>query len=253
MIVPNEKLSVSSTRFLILGQVILFFIFWFTIGFKSIPNPVEIVKAISYLQKEYNLAFNFFNSIVFCLKAILIATLLSVILSYLALLPFFRPIIKFITKFRFLGVLGLTFYVLTLVSDVNTQKLVLMTFSIGVFLITGIQAEILSATKDEIDYGKTLKFNPWRASLEINIYSRMDRIWEIMKQTFAIAWVMLPAIEYLAKSTGGIGVLLVESNKYMKVDWLWAVQILILFTGILVDTGFRIIGKFIFNYSPLYR
>lgn len=253
MLSPNDKLSVSATRLLILSQVILFFVYWFAIGFKSIPNPIEIFNAIIYMQEKYNLAFQFFSSIIFCLKAIFLATLISIIFSYLALMPLFKPIVKFITKFRFLGVLGLTFYVLTLVPNVETQKMVLMTFSIGVFLITAISSEILSTSKDEIDYGKTLKFNPWKVSWEINILSRMDRIWEIMKQNFAIAWVMLPAIEYLAKSSGGIGVLLVEANKYMKVDWLWGVQTLIIFTGILVDSGFRAVGKFIFNYSPLYR
>lgn len=253
MVTPNEKLPISTMRLIIISQVILFFVYWFSIGFKSIPNPIEIVEAIKYMQSKYNLTYHFITSIIFCLKAIFFATLISIVISYLSLMPVFKPVVKLITKFRFLGVLGLSFYVLTLVSNVEAQKMVLMIFSIGIFLMTAIQAEITSPTKDELDYGKTLGFSPWRISWEINILSKIDRIWEIMKQNFAIAWVMLPAIEYLAKSSGGIGVLLVEANKYMKVDWLWAVQVLIILTGIIVDSGFKTVGKFLFNYSPLYR
>jgi len=253
MIYPNQKITSSTTKWLIVAQLFLFLSYWVLFGFNLISSPIGLLEGIVYLYKNNNLVFHFLVSLAFILKCLFIATLISIFISYLSLIPLFKPIIKTIIKFRFLGILGLSFYILILVDGVDTQKLVLMVFAISTFLITAIEAEITSPKQEELDYAKTLGFNVWKTSLEINLLSRTDKIWEIMKQTFAIAWVMLPAIEFLAKSSGGIGVLLTEADKYKRMDWLWSIQFIILLTGIFVDWLFKVTGKFIFTYSSLYK
>lgn len=253
MIYPNQELPKSTTKMLILSQIILFFLFWIIIGFKSIPSPLGIIDGFVQLYEEQNLVFNFITSTVFCIKCIFIGTVISLLFSYLSIIPITKFPMKMITKLRFLGTLGISFYVLTLVGNVDQQKVILMTFSIGVFLVTAIQSEISSPSKDEKDYGKTLGFSPWKLSLEINILSRLDKVWEIMRQNFAIAWVMLTTVEYLMKSSGGIGVLLVENNKYKHLEQVWALQIIIILTGMFIDWLFKKSGKFIFSYSSLYK
>ncbi len=62
---------------------------------------------------------------------------------------------------------------------------------------------------------------------------------------------LLAAVENIAKANGGIGVVLAESNKYFKMEKVYAVQILILITGIVIDWILRTLKIILFPYSSL--
>ena len=44
----------------------------------------------------------------------------------------------------------------------------------------------------------------------------MDALFEVMRQNFAISWMMITMVEGYAMSEGGIGTMMIKSNKYLS-------------------------------------
>ena len=57
--------------------------------------------------------------------------------------------------------------------------------------------------------------------------------------------------ENVCKSSGGIGVVLAESSKYIRLDEVYAIQLLILLTGIGLDFVLTKVRGFLFPYTLL--
>jgi NitT/TauT family transport system permease protein len=62
---------------------------------------------------------------------------------------------------------------------------------------------------------------------------------------------MLATVENLCKSQGGIGVMLFDLNKWFKFEYVYAIQVYILLTGILLDISLTKLKYFLFPYSLL--
>ena len=119
------------------------------------------------------------------------------------------------------------------------QKQYFLVFGVTVFFCTSIMAIIGSIGRDKYDYAKTLGLSDWEITREVVIFGTADQIVEAIRQNFAIVWMMLAMAENLSKSTGGIGVVLAEQNKYFHFDYVWAIQFLILGTGAFIDYFLR--------------
>ena len=66
-----------------------------------------------------------------------------------------------------------------------------------------------------------------------------------------MAWMMIAMVENLCKSDGGIGVIISDQNKYFKFDYVWAIQLLILLTGICMDILLRKVREWLLPYTML--
>ena len=107
-------------------------------------------------------------------------------------------------------------------------------FSITVFFVDSFIVVI-----DKIDEGqwllaKTLGMNDWKTLFYVVIYGKLDSLFSIISGTFAISWVMLSTIENLAKSGGGIAVLLFNENKYLHLGGVVGAQLIIFGLGMLL-------------------
>ena len=61
------------------------------------------------------------------------------------------------------------------------------------------------------------------------IVGKADQVFEILRQNFAIAWMMITMVEGLSMSEGGIGTLLIKFNKYNDITNVVALQLVIFF------------------------
>ena len=75
----------------------------------------------------------------------------------------------------------------------------------------------------------------WRLLLEVVILGTVDQAFEVFRQNAAIGWMMLTAVEGVARSGRGVGVLLFDQNKFLNLAEIFAIQISILAIGILID------------------
>lgn len=249
---PNAILNGRQNDILMLCQVLFVFVLWNIINSTLFPKPQEIGKALVDLVLNKGVFRDFIKSIGLCCKAMFYAILVSLLLCYASVLPLFRPIALLATKLRFLPTVGLTFLFLKIADgEVDSQKVLLLVFGISVFFTTTIMGVIGGTTTEELNYARTLRFNEWKVAWEVIVLGKIAQVLEGVRQNFAMAWMMIAMVENLCKSDGGIGVIISDQNKYFKFDYVWAIQLLILITGIGMDYSLKKVREFLLPYSVL--
>jgi ABC-type nitrate/sulfonate/bicarbonate transport system permease component len=224
---------------------------WTFLPNNKFPPALEIIEAIPKLFAKNDLVGNFIISLSFCIKCMLYSLFIAFIFMLIARIPIFQSFAVFCRKFRFLPSVGLSFLFMRLTDNVSSQMSWMMIFGITTFLVDGSVGIALSVTKDDVNYAKSLRLSRWQVFRELVIYSKLPTFFSMAISNFAIAWMLLSSIENIAKSSGGIGVVLAESSKYFHLDEVYATQILILFTGISIDFILNKVNNWIFPYITL--
>lgn len=243
---PNKSVSRPTILIIVGVQITLALVAWYAMG-PLIPKPHEIWAAFTKLLGEGDLLRELVVSTGLCLEALAIAIFISLIIAYLTVIPFFRPIAFIVSKGRFLTLVGLSFVFTLMVSSGHGLKVWLMVFGITVFFVTSMVAMIKSIPKAEFNHARTLRMNEWQTVWEVVILGKVDQVFEIIRQNFAIAWMMLTMVEGISRSEGGIGTMLLNQNKHLHLDAVFAIQCVILTVGILMD---YLIGVFKNIFCP---
>jgi NitT/TauT family transport system permease protein len=132
---------------------------------------------------------------------------------------------------------------------IEDQMTWMMVFGITTWLLDSMVGIALSISDDEVMYARSLRLTRWQTMREVLIKGKAADIFGAIIVNFAMAWMLLASIENIAKASGGIGVVLADSNKYWKFDQVYAIQLLILLTGIGMDWLLRKVKIFLFPYS----
>lgn len=248
---PNKVLDKTTVYGIIVFQVIIAFAFWFSGTSPFFPTPSEIITALGKLITSQNLIGELTTSLMLSMEAMLITIAISLFVSYLTVIPFFKPIGFIISKARFLTLVGLSFIFLLMTSSGHSLKISLLVFGMSVFFITSMIDVINSIPKESFVHARTLRMKEWQVVWEVIILGKFDQVFEVLRQNFAISWMMLTMVEGLSRSEGGIGALLLNQNKAFHLDAVFAIQILILLVGIFQDYLFGVIKDLICPYAKL--
>lgn len=248
---PNKVIDKKTILVMISFQLLAGFLFWLSDSSPLLPTPFEIVAAIKNLLTESNLIGELITSLLLSIQAMFFTVLVSLIVSYLTVIPFFKPIGFFISKARFLTLVGLSFLFLLLTKDGHTFKIALLVFGMSVFFITSMIDVINSIPREKFIHARTLRMSEWQVVWEVIILGKFDQVFEVLRQNFAISWMMLTMVEGLSRSDGGIGALLLNQNKGFHLDAVFAIQLVILFVGIFQDYLFGIVKDIICPYAKL--
>jgi NitT/TauT family transport system permease protein len=248
---PNKQLGGATKNSIFAFWICATMLLWFLSGSKLLPSPIDILKALKMMIVDKNFIGELITSTSFCMKAMFYAIIISFIVAYLSVLPIFRPICAFVAKARFLSTAGLTFFVGEITPDSGVKKLVMLSFVITVFLVTSMLSVVMDVKKDDLDYARTLRMNEWKAVWAVIIRGKIDMMFEVIRQNFAIAWMMLAMAESLCRSEGGIGILLTDTDKHFHLDEVFGIQVVILCVGILFDYLLKMIRVWFFPYSVL--
>src|SRR6266568_9296462 len=153
---PNSVLSRNTVRILIATQVTIVLLLWAFSPFVLLPKPIEVLRALGDLWQE-GLGAELITSFFLNLEAIALATVVSLLLAYATVMPFFRPIVALLSKLRFLSLVGLTFIFTLMARSGHELKLSLLVFSISVFFVTGMADVIAGIPKEMFDLARTLR------------------------------------------------------------------------------------------------
>lgn len=251
LFIPFETNGDAPLKRIVAVQVIVLIILWFAVPTQVLPSPVEIFKAWVHLADDQKLLVELWHSAITIWKAIAATVLLTFIISILSTATFFKPVAKWLTALRFLGFAGITFIFTLMTSDGAELKLWLLTFGMTFFLLANNLAVIDSISQEEIDYAKTLHLRGWRITWETVIRGRLDEFIDLLRQSAAMGWMLLSAVEGLVRYEGGIGALLISQNKFFRLDGVFAIQITILLFGIGQDYALRWIREMVCPYVKL--
>ena len=244
---PNAKISSSNYWIMVGFQAVLAMALWIFSKSELLPNPLEILNALKKLTSEDGLIQELMTSTFLSLEAMLIAIVVSLLIAYATVLPFFRPLGFLVSKGRFLTLVGLSFVFTLMTSNGHQLKVSLLVFGITVFFVTSMINIIHSIPKFAFNHARTLRMSEWQVVWEVIILGTIDQVFEVIRQNFAISWMMLTMVEGISRSEGGIGTMLLNQNKHFHLDAVFAIQLVILLMGIFLDW---LIGKLKIIFCP---
>lgn len=248
---PNRIISKGSTRIIVTFEVAILLAIWATSSYPFLPKPAAVVRAFVDLWSHEGLGQELAVSFMLNIQAMALATLISLGLAYLSVVPALRPIVLAVCKGRFLGMVGLTFFFTMLFTNSHQLKVSMLVFAVSVFFTTTMADIVAQVPKEKFDLARTLRMKEWQVVWEIIVLGRADAAFDAMRQNAAIGWMMLTMVEGISRSEGGIGALLLNQNKHFHLDAVFAIQISILLIGLGQDYGLGLIKKFVFPYADL--
>jgi|688.fasta_scaffold329524_2 ABC-type nitrate/sulfonate/bicarbonate transport system permease component len=252
---PRFLEDVSVRTMIIIGtiQLIIFVSFLQLNGNEIMPKPSGIAISTWNIITGEGFLDNFFSTLGLILKGMGISIAISLILVYISIIPAFSGITTFVSKLRFLTFTGLLFVFTILLKDGSNIKISLLLFGIIPYFVTSLVSYINDIPKKEYELCYSLKFNTWKTLYEVVIRGKFHLVFEVIRQNFAIAWMMITSVEGLCMSEGGLGTMMIKSNKYLKIDDVFGVLLVILVLGIIFDYLFDVLKVWIFPYTDTKR
>jgi len=249
---PLTQVKGRTSTMIIVAEVALALGLWQIIGGGGlIPTPFQIVLSTWRILSSPSFADNLFSSLGLTMSGMGISIVLALLISYLSLLPVFAPVARFVVKCRYLTLTGLIFLFTLLTQDGHQLKIGLLVFGIVPFFVTTLLSIIDAINEQEFELCRTLRMNNWQTLFEVIILGRLDQVVEVLRQNFAIAWMMITMVEGLSMSEGGLGTLLIKSNKYIDLSTVFGILVIIFGMGVLFDYLLKNLRVWLFPYSKL--
>jgi len=248
---PNRAVSPMTMRMIVVVEIVLALIIWITSPFKVLPRPDEVLQALQSLWMTQGLGQELATSFKLNLEALAWTAAISLLLSYLTVLPVFRPIVAAISKGRFLSIVGFTFVFTLIFGGGHPLKVSLLVFAVTVFYVTSMAAVIAAIPKEEFDHARTLRMSEWRVVWEVVVLGTADKAFEVLRQNAAMGWMMLTMVEGIVRSEGGVGAMLLSESKHFLLPEVFAIQIVILLVGLIQDYAIGVARRLICPYADL--
>lgn len=231
---PLTPVSGRTTAALALLWAALALGWWITYPPPVVPRPLDVFAALQGLIVDGGLVNNLLSSLVLNVEAIAISLAVSLALAYLTVLAGFQPVVRALSKLRFLGLTGLTF-AFGLVWSGHALKVSILVFGLTVFFITSLADVVASIPQSQYDYARSLRAGPWEVTWNVVVRGTFDQALDVLRQNAAMGWMMLTMVEGLVRMEGGVGVLLLNENRHFRLESVFAVQLVILAVGLLQD------------------
>ena len=248
---PFESVSQRSRTIIIVSWIVLVLLYWFvaSAGTKHLfPTPSQVWAGFQSLWSE-GLVVHIASSLGLFFKAILLSVIVSLTIVYLSPLPALHPIAVALSRFRYLPLTGITFYLAILVNDARTMQVSVLFIFMSLYFITSLLAVLKDIPPEAIDHARTLKCSRWEVLWEVAIKGRFDYVLDVLRQNLAIIWMMLVTVESILVAAGGLGVLIKNSDKFANHGRIVALQIVILLVGLALDGVLNLARKSFFKYS----
>jgi NitT/TauT family transport system permease protein len=250
---PNRVVSKPVMMIIIAVEVVIALFVWSTSKYDVLPRPGEVLTALRDLWMNKGLGQDLATSFTLNLEALFWSTLISLGLSYLTVLPVFRPVVAAISKGRFLSLVGFSLIFTLMVGGGRPLKLSLLILGMTVFFVTSMAAVVEQVPKKAFDHARTLRMSEWQVVWEVIILGTIDVAFEVLRQNAAIGWMMLTMVEGISRSEGGVGATLLNQSKYFHMSEVFAIQLVILLMGMFQDYGIGLLRRLCCPYADLSR
>lgn len=248
---PNKTIGKRNFIIMVSCQIAFALICWCYFTPELIPKPMGILTAWLNLAKSGGLIQETWVSISLCFHALLISVIISSIIAYSTVITFFKPIAFLMRVSRFLPMVGLSFVFTLMSTNGYDLKIKLLVFGMSVFIVESMIAVVQSVTNNQYNHARTIFGNEWKVVYERVILGKAHEMISAIKQNFAIVWTMLTFAEGLVRSDGGVGAMMLNENKHLQLDSVFAIQLQLFFLGILIDYLFGVLRNTLCPYATL--
>lgn len=252
---PEFLDKVNTRTLMIIGLVQIAIILVFAQFYTSdiLPKPDGVAHSVANIVSQPTFLDNFVATLGLIIRGMSIAIILSLLIVYISIVPAFRYIALMVAKFRFLTYTGLVFVFTVSIQNGHDIKIALLLFGIIPFFVTSLMSYVKDIPQKEYELCYTLKFSQWQTLYEVVIKGKLHLVIEVIRQNFAIAWMMITTVEGLSMSEGGLGTMMLKSNRVLKMDDVFGVLFIVLVTGILFDYLFDLLKVWLFPYTNTKR
>lgn len=248
---PNKSISKRNLIIMVVFQIAIALLYWCYFTPDLIPKPMGILHAWLELAKNGGLIQETWTSIALCFHALLISVIVSAIVAYSTVITFFKPIAFLMRVSRFLPMVGLSFVFTLMSTNGYDLKIKLLVFGMSVFIVESMISVVQSVNNNQYNHARTIFGNEWKVVFERVILGKAHEMINAIKQNFAIVWTMLTFAEGLVRSDGGVGAMMLNENKHLQLDSVFAIQAQLFCIGILIDYLFGVIRNVICPYAQL--
>jgi NitT/TauT family transport system permease protein len=253
LITPFEEVSKTTRIGITIFWIVVIASYFQFSSNPLIPTPLQIIQSVGNFLVSESFYDNLISSTGLTIKAMIISSIITMLLVYLSKLQLFLPFVLFITKCRYLTLSGLVYIFTTMSDSVDDLKLYLLLFGIIPFFTTSFLNIVNSTPPEEIQKGYVNKSGRWGTLYEVIIVGKLDILFEVMRQNFAISWMMITSVEGQAMSGGGIGTMMIKNTKYLNYGPVIAMLLIVLTLGLSWDLGLYNLRRVIFPHIKIKR
>lgn len=246
---PLEKIDRKGLFAVLMLEWLILILLWQYNSKEIIPKPTEIFNQFITVIPTETFLENLTVSLILTLKAILYSTIISLLLSYGYVLNILKPITKLIIQFRYLPLTGIVFIFQVITPSGGDLKVLLLMFGIVPFFVTSMVQIVADPENNQYyELGKTLRMNRWQNVYRTIIKGKLSSVFDVVKQNFAICWLMITMVEGLSMSEGGIGAFIVKNSRTTDIAIIFAYQTTLLLIGIFFDWALSAIKNALFGH-----
>jgi NitT/TauT family transport system permease protein len=248
---PNRVLRRSTTGFLVGAWVLGALLLWSMTPFEVLPKPLECFAALKTLWWHHGMGPELFTTLKLIAHATLITVATSLALAYASVLPAIRPFVQGVAKLRFLGLTGLTVPFMLLTGGGYSLKVALLVFGMSSFFVTSMAQVVSDIPRARFELMRVLGASDLRTVWEVVIRGTLDQALDITRQNVAMGWSMITMVEGISRAEGGLGAMLLDQNKHFKLAEVYAILMIILVVGLLIDYGMGVLSNLLCPWAKL--
>lgn len=248
---PNRVVKPTTMALVAVGWAALALAFWAATPFESLPKPGECFAALSSLWWQHGMGPELFATLRLIGHATLITVVLSLALAYASVVPVMRPLVQGIAKLRFLGLTGLVFPFTLITGGGYSLKVWLLVFGMSTFFVTSMAQVVADIPRARFEHMKVLGASDLRIVWEVVVRGTLDQALDIARQNVAMGWSMITMVEGISRAEGGLGAMLLNQNKHFKLPEVYAILIVILIVGLVIDYGMGVLTNLLCPWAKL--
>ncbi|MEP6863788.1 MAG: nitrate ABC transporter permease [Deltaproteobacteria bacterium] len=226
---------------------------WVATPFASLPGPREVFSALGSLWNYQGMAPELFTTLKLIFHSLFLTIVISLVLSYATVLPFFRPLVEGVSKLRFLGLTGLVIPFTLITGGGYTLKVYLLTFGMTTYFVTSMAQVVIEIPRENFDHLRALGAGELRVVWEVVILGTADKAFEVLRQNVAMGWTMITMVEGISRAEGGLGAMILNQEKHFKLPEVYAILLVILIVGLLLDYSIGALTRVACPYANIER
>jgi NitT/TauT family transport system permease protein len=250
---PNRPIDRTMAIGLVLFWVGLGLLLWFLSPFESLPTPPEVWGALGEMWMKEGLSQELFTTLKLIFHSLLYTVLISMFLSYATVTAFARPFVAAMSKLRFLGLTGLVIPFTLMTGGGYDLKVYLLTFGMTTYFVTAMAQVVTEIPREQIDHMRALGAGEARVLWEVVILGTFDKALDVLRQNLAIGWTMITMVEGISRAEGGLGAMILNQNKHFRLAEVYAIMLLILIVGLVLDYAMGVLTRTLCPYAELDR
>src|SRR5205085_7209830 len=119
------------------------------------------------------------------------------------------------------------------------------------FFVTSMAQIVMEIPREQFDHMRVLGAGELRILWEVVVRGTLDRALDVLRQNVAMGWAMITMVEGISRAEGGVGALILNENKHFLLAEVYAILLVILLLGLIMDYGMGVLTMALCPHSRL--